>query len=214
TCYIIIIKTFRCSELSDFQLSSVTLSNSSSDQSDRSKTLATATMNSRGGGGGRDRLRRDPPPSRADDGGGGGGRRPSRHLWVGNLSPNLQEQDLTRHFVEFGELDSVAFQPGRHFAFVNFKNDEDGIAALKVLQGFPVDGNPLKIEFVKVVSFASFLPVTFMIFSISSSFSVASSANLYCRSFSELNDDGFLGIRKTNSLKFKLKRLMLSSLNH
>ncbi|CAN0927266.1 Flowering time control protein FPA, partial [Linum grandiflorum] len=150
TCYIIIIKTFRCSELSDFQLSSVTLSNSSSDQSDRSKTLATATMNSRGGGGGRDRLRRDPPPSRADDGGGGGGRRPSRHLWVGNLSPNLQEQDLTRHFVEFGELDSVAFQPGRHFAFVNFKNDEDGIAALKVLQGFPVDGNPLKIEFVKV----------------------------------------------------------------
>ncbi|CAN1315998.1 Flowering time control protein FPA [Linum perenne] len=106
-------------------------------------------MNSRGGGGGRDRLRRDPPPSRSDDVG-GGGRRPSRHLWVGNLSQNIQEYDLTRHFEEFGELDSVAFQPGRHFAFVNFKNDEDGIAALKVLQGFPIDGNPLKIEFVKV----------------------------------------------------------------
>ncbi|CAN1781419.1 Flowering time control protein FPA [Linum perenne] len=105
-------------------------------------------MNSRGGGGGRDRLRRDPPPSRSDDVG-GGGRRPSRHLWVGNLSQNIQEYDLTRHFEEFGELDSVAFQPGRHFAFVNFKNDEDGIAALKVLQGFPIDGNPLKIEFVK-----------------------------------------------------------------
>ncbi|CAN1127914.1 Flowering time control protein FPA [Linum perenne] len=153
-------------------------------------------MNSRGGGGGRDRLRRDPPPSRSDDVG-GGGRRPSRHLWVGNLSQNIQEYDLTRHFEEFGELDSVAFQPGRHFAFVNFKNDEDGIAALKVLQGFPIDGNPLKIEFVKVVSFAPLLSVNFHDFYIFS-FSFASSARMYCHSFSELNsvgvDDRCLGI--------------------
>ncbi|CAI0459390.1 unnamed protein product [Linum tenue] len=108
-------------------------------------------MNSRGGEGrGRGRFL---GTSRYDDGVGGGGRQgshpPSRHLWVGNLSHNIEETDLTRHFLEFGDLDRVAFLPGRSYAFINFKNDEDAIAAYKVLQGFAVDGLPLRIEFAK-----------------------------------------------------------------
>ncbi|CAL1408016.1 unnamed protein product [Linum trigynum] len=101
----------------------------------------------RGGGGGRGRFRGS---SRFDGGGGRqGSHPPSRHLWVGNLSHNIEEYDLTRHFLEFGDLDKVSFHPGRSYAFINFKNDEDAIAAYKVLQGFPVDGLPLRIEFAK-----------------------------------------------------------------
>lgn len=74
---------------------------------------------------------------------------PSRHLWVGNLSHSISEGDLVRPFLEFGELDSVAFQPGRSYAFINFKTDEGAIAALDALRGSPLAGNPLRIEFAK-----------------------------------------------------------------
>lgn len=74
---------------------------------------------------------------------------PSRHLWVGNLSHSLMESDLTSHFLRFGELESVAFQPGRSYAFLNFAREEDAIDAIEALQGFPLAGNPLRIEFAK-----------------------------------------------------------------
>ncbi|KAL4598772.1 hypothetical protein ACB092_11G081400 [Castanea dentata] len=77
------------------------------------------------------------------------GHPPSRHLWVGNLSHSIQEHELTNHFLQFGELESVAFQPGRSYAFLNFKRDDDAFAAITALQGFPVAGNPLRIEFTK-----------------------------------------------------------------
>lgn len=91
---------------------------------------------------------------------GGGGRAntpPSRHLWVGNLSHNIEEADLTDQFLRFGELESVAFQPGRSYAFINFKMEEDAIASMKALQGFPLAGNPLRIEFAKAVSCFNYL---------------------------------------------------------
>lgn len=86
---------------------------------------------------------------------------PSRHLWVGNLSHSISEGDLVRPFLRFGELESVAFQPGRSYAFVNFKIEEGAIAALKALQGFPLAGSPLRIEFAKVVSLAPNLCYSF-----------------------------------------------------
>ncbi|XVE78257.1 hypothetical protein DITRI_Ditri13aG0129900 [Diplodiscus trichospermus] len=95
---------------------------------------------------GSDQLRRDHSAS------GSSGRSnvpPSRHLWVGNLSHGMIEPDLTDHFLKYGELESVAFQPGRSYAFVNFKNVEGAISAMKALQGFTVAGNPLRIEFGK-----------------------------------------------------------------
>ncbi|XP_022727488.1 flowering time control protein FPA-like [Durio zibethinus] len=98
------------------------------------------------GRGVRDRSRRDHLPS------GSSGRSnapPSRHLWVGNLSHSILEPDLTDHFLQYGELESVAFQPGRSYAFINFMNEKEAISAMKALQGFPVAGNPLRIEFAK-----------------------------------------------------------------
>ena len=77
---------------------------------------------------------------------------PSRHLWVGNLAHDLLESELTQHFLHFGDLESVAFHPGRSYAFLNFVSEDDAIDAFKALQGFPVAGNPLRIEFAKAVS--------------------------------------------------------------
>lgn len=98
------------------------------------------------GRGGRDRFRRD-HPQRSEE------RRssapPSRHLWVGNLSHSVTLNTLTNQFIRFGELENIAFQPGRSYAFVNFIKEEEAISALRALQGFVVAGNPLKIEFTK-----------------------------------------------------------------
>lgn len=131
-----------------------------------------------GGGGGRDRFRREYQPRMEERsvshssgsggryGGGGGSSSsargggfsnksnapPSRHLWVGNLAHGLMESELTHHFLRFGDLESVAFQPGRSYAFLNFVRDEDAIDAIEALQGFPLAGNPLRIEFAKAVS--------------------------------------------------------------
>lgn len=105
--------------------------------------------------GGRDRFRRDYPPRLEEKSHHGRSKAPpSRHLWVGNLSQNLNENALANLFLQFGELESVAFQPGRSYAFVNFKHDEEAFAAVEALQGFSVAGSPLKIEFAKAVSFA------------------------------------------------------------
>ncbi|KAL1319841.1 hypothetical protein HN51_064588 [Arachis hypogaea] len=106
---------------------------------------------------GRDRIRRDYPPRNEDRDSGAIGRGnsssgknpPSRHLWVGNLSHNIVEDDLAHHFSQFGPLETIAFQPGRCYAFVNFKRDQDAIDAIRALQSFPLAGNTLRIEFAK-----------------------------------------------------------------
>ena len=140
------------------------------------------------GGGGRDRFRRD-YQSRMEErsvsySSGSGGRfgssssgrsgggfnksdaPPSRHLWVGNLAHGLGESELIHHFLRFGDLESVAFQPGRSYAFLNFVREEDAIDAIEALQGFPLAGNPLRIEFAKAVSLV--LPnLLFSLFNIS-----------------------------------------------
>ncbi|TYK01084.1 flowering time control protein FPA [Cucumis melo var. makuwa] len=102
--------------------------------------------------GGRDRYRKD-YMSRFDEkpqsGHSNSSNPPSRHLWVGNLAHVVVERDLSRYFSQFGELDSIAFQPSRSYAFINFKRDEDAMAAMRELQGFSLGGNPIKIEFTK-----------------------------------------------------------------
>ncbi|XP_047970125.1 flowering time control protein FPA isoform X1 [Salvia hispanica] len=99
---------------------------------------------------GRGRPHRD-YPSRSEDRSyhGRGSNPPSRHLWVGNLPHNLTESDVAHHFLHFGELESIAFQPGRSYAFINYINEEDAYAAFKELQGFGIEGNPLRIEYAK-----------------------------------------------------------------
>ncbi|XP_050380496.1 flowering time control protein FPA [Argentina anserina] len=87
--------------------------------------------------------------ARRFDGGRGSKAPPSRHLWIGNLFHSITEDELTRHFLNFGDLESVAFLPGRSYAFINFKREEDAVAAMEALHGFPVAGNALRVEFTK-----------------------------------------------------------------
>ncbi|XP_047947193.1 flowering time control protein FPA-like [Salvia hispanica] len=77
---------------------------------------------------------------------------PSRHLWVGNLPHNLTESDVAHLFLHFGELESIAVQPGRSYAFINYISKEDAYDAFKELQGFDIEGNPLRLEYAKALS--------------------------------------------------------------
>ena len=65
------------------------------------------------------------------------------------------ESELVSHFLRFGDLESVAFQPGRSYVFLNFVEEEDAVDAIEELQGFPLAGNSLRIEFAKAVSLVS-----------------------------------------------------------
>ncbi|XP_071736695.1 flowering time control protein FPA [Rutidosis leptorrhynchoides] len=99
--------------------------------------------------GGRDRPRRDYPVRSEERSHGRSNAPPSRHLWVGNLSHTLTERALSNHFRDFGELESVAFQPGRSYAFINFIDEGAAFAAFEALQGFILAGKALRIEFTK-----------------------------------------------------------------
>lgn len=77
---------------------------------------------------------------------------PSRHLWVGNLSSHVTQNTLYEHFLRFGDIENIAYMPGRSYAFVNYKKEEDAVIALRGLQGSIVAGNSLRVEFAKGVS--------------------------------------------------------------
>ncbi|KAG1364284.1 flowering time control protein FPA [Cocos nucifera] len=106
-----------------------------------------------GGGGGRGRDRSNdeyaPRSEEKERRTGWGVAPPSRHLWVGNLGPHVTRSTLLEHFLRFGEIENIAYIPGRSYAFVDYKKEEDAVIALRGLQGFNIDGMPLKIEFAK-----------------------------------------------------------------
>lgn len=85
----------------------------------------------------------------------GGGRgdfeTPSSHLWVGNLPPDVSEPYLSELFGKHGPLDGITSYASRGYAFVYYKRVEDATAAKNALQGFLIRGNPLKIQFAKLV---------------------------------------------------------------
>lgn len=77
---------------------------------------------------------------------------PSRHLWVGSLSPGVAAADLSELFLRCGDVEGISRDPGRSFAFVTFAREEDAVAAVRELQGIHLRGAPIRIEFSKGVS--------------------------------------------------------------
>jgi RNA recognition motif-containing protein len=77
---------------------------------------------------------------------------PSRHLWVGGLAPSVTASDLSELFLRCGDVEGVAREPGRNFAFVSFLREGDAVAAVRELQGARLAGAPVRIEFSKGVS--------------------------------------------------------------
>lgn len=75
----------------------------------------------------------------------------SSHLWVGNLPPDVTESELTELFDKHGLLDGITCYASRSYAFVYYKRVEDAASAKTALQGFLINGSPIKIEFAKPV---------------------------------------------------------------
>ncbi|CAN6224033.1 unnamed protein product [Urochloa humidicola] len=74
---------------------------------------------------------------------------PSRHLWVGGLAPGVTASDLSELFLRCGDVEGIARDPGRNFAFVSFRREGDAVAAVRELQGARLAGVPVRIEFSK-----------------------------------------------------------------
>ncbi|KAL5543190.1 hypothetical protein UlMin_010900 [Ulmus minor] len=89
------------------------------------------------------------PPFKSNKPGGDDFDMPSNNLWVGNLAVDVTDSDLMDLFAQYGALDSVTSYSSRSYAFVFFKRMEDAKAAKDALQGTPLRGNPIKIEFAR-----------------------------------------------------------------
>ncbi|CAN6210355.1 unnamed protein product [Urochloa humidicola] len=87
-----------------------------------------------------------PPPRRSS---GWGVAPPSRHLWVGGLAPGVTASDLSELFLRCGDVEGIARDPGRNFAFVSFRREGDAMAAVRELQGARLAGAHVRIEFSK-----------------------------------------------------------------
>jgi RNA recognition motif-containing protein len=75
--------------------------------------------------------------------------KPSRALWIGNISNEVTEDDLWREFQVFGEIESVRLLRPKTCAFVNFMQLEDATHALHTLQGKLLGNMAIKINFGK-----------------------------------------------------------------
>lgn len=61
--------------------------------------------------------------------------KPSRNLWVGNLSESVTEAMLMQRFSEHGKVDSVDILADSHCAFVHMASEMDAKKAADVLHG-------------------------------------------------------------------------------
>jgi RNA recognition motif-containing protein len=71
---------------------------------------------------------------------------------VGGLAPVVSASDLSELFLRCGDVEGVARDPGRSFAFVSFRREGGAVAAVRELQGARLAGAPVRIEFSKGVS--------------------------------------------------------------
>lgn len=79
------------------------------------------------------------------------GEAPSKSLWVGNLAPDMTDEDLVSLFQNFGPVNSITRCNSRGYGFVLFGNIHDSKEAKDALQGSFFHGNALRIEFAKPV---------------------------------------------------------------
>lgn len=68
-------------------------------------------------------------------------------LWVGNVLPEVPQDELVRMFSKFGKLQSVKCLPDKFCAFVNFTSKECAGKAMETLQGVDCCGQKLLIKF-------------------------------------------------------------------
>jgi RNA recognition motif-containing protein len=80
---------------------------------------------------------------------------PSRSLWIGNLDPNLSEDEIRECFEKYGDVESLRLLPEKECAFVNYEHIEDAMAAKENMQGTPLGNTILRVRFGKVETVSS-----------------------------------------------------------
>lgn len=74
------------------------------------------------------------------------------NIYVGNLSFKVEEQELTKLFVEYGEVSSVKIITDKYsgrskgFAFVVMDNDDEAKNAINELNGVTVDNREIVVN--------------------------------------------------------------------
>lgn len=75
------------------------------------------------------------------------------NLFVGNISFNVDEEWLSREFEEYGELSGVRIITDREsgrpkgYGYVEFTDAANAAAALKAMNGAPIDGRNVRVDF-------------------------------------------------------------------
>lgn len=75
------------------------------------------------------------------------GAKPSRHLWIGNISSSVTKEELEAEFTRFGVLESLRFLRDLNCAFVDFIKMDDAICAYESLNRKKLGNKELHIEF-------------------------------------------------------------------
>lgn len=76
----------------------------------------------------------------------------SKNIYVGNISYNLQEQDLEDLFSQYGEVTSVKIiidrmtNRSKGFGFVEMQDDDAATAAISALNGTEVANRELRVN--------------------------------------------------------------------
>ena len=74
------------------------------------------------------------------------------NIYVGNLSWNTQDHDLSDLFSRHGQVVSARIMKDREtgrsrgFGFVEMSNDNEARAAITALNGYDLEGRPLKVN--------------------------------------------------------------------
>jgi len=74
---------------------------------------------------------------------------PCRNLWLGNIAPEVNEEQIRQSFAQFGKIEKIRILPQKGCAFVNFATLDAAINARKSMQGATFCGRQLKINFGK-----------------------------------------------------------------
>lgn len=70
----------------------------------------------------------------------------SRNLFVGNLGPQVTEDELYEQFSYFGRVRFLKFIKGKGIAFVRMAREEDIYNARLGLNGIELHGSPIRVE--------------------------------------------------------------------
>lgn len=73
----------------------------------------------------------------------------SNNLWVGSITMDTTESDLTELFGRFGDIDRITAYSSRGFAFIYYRHVEEAVAAMEALQGANLNGGLLKIQYAR-----------------------------------------------------------------